>query len=118
MIRAFLRSKIHRASVTHVDIDYEGSLSLDEDMMTAAGLWPYERVEIWNVSNGERFSTYIIRGEKGSRHVKVFGAAGRKAKVGDTIIIAAYAYLEEDEVEFFTPKIVLMEEGNRIAEVK
>jgi aspartate 1-decarboxylase len=118
MIRAFLRSKIHRATVTHVDVDYEGSLSLDEDLMTAAVLWPYERVEIWNVSNGERFSTYIIRGEKGSRHVKVFGAAGRKAKVGDTIIIAAYACLEEDEVEFFTPKIVLMEEGNRIAEVK
>jgi aspartate 1-decarboxylase len=78
MIRAFLRSKIHRATVTHVDVDYEGSLSLDEDLMTAAGLWPYERVEIWNVSNGERFSTYIICGEKGSRQIKVFGAAGRQ----------------------------------------
>jgi aspartate 1-decarboxylase len=118
MIRAFLRSKIHRATVTHVDVDYEGSLSLDEDLMTAAGLWPYERVDVWNVSNGERFSTYIIRGEKGSRQVKVFGAAGRKAKVGDTIIVAAYAYLEDGEVEFFTPKIVLLGAGNRIAEVK
>jgi len=118
MLRAFLRSKIHRATVTHVDVDYEGSLSLDEDLMTAAGLWPFERIDVWNVSNGERFSTYIIRGEKGSGQVGVYGAAGRKVTVGDIIIIAAYVYLEDSEVEFFTPKIVLMEEGNRIAEVK
>jgi aspartate 1-decarboxylase len=118
MIRAFLRSKIHRATVTHVDIEYEGSLSLDEDLMIAAGLWPFERVEVWNVSNGERFSTYIIRGEKGARQVGVYGAAGRKVKVGDTIIIAAYAYLEDGEVEFFTPKIVLLEEGNKMAGIK
>ena len=118
MLRAFLRSKIHRATVTHVDIEYEGSLSLDEDMMTAAGLWLFERIDVWNVSNGERFSTYIIRGEKGSRQVGVYGAAGRKVKVGDMIIIAAYACIEDGEVEYFTPKIVLMEEGNRIAEIK
>ncbi len=65
MIRAFLRSKIHRTTVTHVDIEYEGSLSLGEDLMTAAGLWPFERIDVWNVSNGERFSTYIIRGGEG-----------------------------------------------------
>ncbi len=118
MLRAFLRSKIHRATVTHVDIEYEGSLSLDEDLMTAAGLWPFERIDVWNVSNGERFSTYIIRGEKGSRQVGVYGAAGRKVKVGDIIIIAAYAYLEDGEVEFFTPKLVLMGEENRIAGIK
>jgi len=118
MLRAFLRSKIHRATVTHVDVEYEGSLSLDEDLMTAAGLWPFERIDVWNVSNGERFSTYIIRGEKGSRQVGVYGAAGRRVQVGDTIIIAAYANLEDSEVEFFTPKIVLMGEGNRIAEIK
>ena len=80
MIRAFLRSKFHRATVTHVDIDYEGSLSLDEDLMKAAGLAPFERIDVWNVSNGERFSTYIIRAEKGSRQVGVYGAAGRKVK--------------------------------------
>ncbi|MDH4196225.1 MAG: aspartate 1-decarboxylase [Candidatus Aminicenantes bacterium] len=118
MIRAFLRSKIHRAAVTRVDIDYEGSLSLDEDLMTAAGLGPYERIEVWNVSNGERFSTYVIRGEKGSREVGVYGAAGRKVKPGDIVIIAAYAYLEDNELEFFTPKIVLLGEGNRVAAVK
>jgi len=118
MIRAFLRSKIHRATVTKVDIDYEGSLSLDEDLLTAAGLVPFERVEVWNVTNGERFSTYLIRGEKGSGEVGVFGAAGRKVTPGDLVIIAAYAYLEDNEVELFRPKIVLMEKGNRIAATK
>jgi aspartate 1-decarboxylase len=118
MIRAFLRSKIHRATVTHVDVEYEGSLSLDENLMKAAGLAPYERIDVWNVSNGERFSTYIIQGKKGSRQVGVYGAAGRKVRVGDTIIIAAYAHLEDSEVEFFTPKIVVLEAGNRIKEVR
>jgi aspartate 1-decarboxylase len=118
MIRAFLRSKIHRAAVTLVDIDYEGSLSLDEDLMKAVGLAPFERIDVYNVSNGERFSTYVIRGEKGSRQVGVFGAAGRKVKVGDVIIIAAYAYIEDDEVDLFAPKIVLMGEGNRIAGIR
>jgi len=118
MLRAFLRSKIHRATVTHVDIDYEGSLSLDEDLLAASGLQPFERVEVWNVTNGKRFSTYIIRGEKGSRQVGVYGAAGHKVRVGDVIIIAAYGYMDEDEMELFTPKVVLMDEGNRISEVK
>jgi aspartate 1-decarboxylase len=118
MIRAFLRSKIHRATVTRVDIDYEGSLSLDEDLMKAAGLAPFERIDVYNVSNGERFSTYVIRGEKGSRETGVYGAAGRKVKVGDVIIIAAYAYIEDDEVDLFAPKIVLMGEGNRIAGIR
>ena len=117
MLRAFLRTKIHRATVTRVDIGYEGSLSLDEDIMTAAGLWPYERIEVWNVTNGKRFSTYAIRGEKSSGRVEVYGAAGHKVSVGDVIIIAAYGYMDENEIELFTPSIVLMGEGNRIAEV-
>jgi aspartate 1-decarboxylase len=118
MLRSFLRTKVHRATVTRVDIGYEGSLSLDEDIMTAAGLWPYERIEVWNVTNGKRFSTYAIRGEKGSGHVEVYGAAGHKVSVGDIIIIAAYGYMDESEVELFTPTIVLMGEGNRITEVR
>lgn len=116
MLRAFLRSKIHRATVTHVDIDYEGSLAIDEDLMTAAGLWPLERIEVWNVTNGKRFSTYVLRGAKGSGEIKVFGAGGHKASVGDVIIIAAYAYMDEAEMERFTPRIVLCGEGNRIVE--
>jgi len=115
MLRAFLRSKIHRATVTHVDIDYEGSLSIDEDLMVAADLWPLERIEVWNVTNGKRFSTYVLKGVKGSREIKVFGAAGHKAAVGDIIIIAAYGYMDSAEMEHFTPKIVLLGEGNRIA---
>ena len=115
MLRAFLRSKIHRATVTHVDIDYEGSLSIDEDLMIAADLWPLERIEVWNVTNGKRFSTYVLRGRKGSREIKVYGAAGHKASVGDIIIIAAYGYMDSAEMEHFTPKIVLLGEGNRIA---
>ena len=115
MLRAFLRSKIHRATVTHVDIDYEGSLSIDEDLMIAADLWPLERIEVWNVTNGKRFSTYVLKGVKGSREIKVFGAAGHKAAVGDIIIIAAYGYMDSAEMEHFTPKIVLLGEGNRIA---
>jgi aspartate 1-decarboxylase len=116
MLRAFLRSKIHRATVTHVDIDYEGSLAIDEDLMTAAGLWPLERIEVWNVTNGKRFTTYVLKGEKGSREIKVFGAAGHKASVGDVIIIAAYGYMDDVEMEHFTPRIVLLGPGNRLLE--
>jgi len=118
MLRAFLRAKIHRATVTRVDIGYEGSLSLDEDILTAAGLWPYERIEVWNVTNGKRFTTYVIQGEKGSGRVEVYGAAGHKVSVGDVVIIAAYGYMDESEMELFRPKIVLMGEANRIDEVK
>jgi len=118
MLRAFLRTKIHRATVTHVDIGYEGSLSLDEDILAAAGLRPYERIEVWNVTNGKRFSTYAIRGEKGSGRVEVYGAAGHKVSVGDIIIVAAYGYVDDSEMDTFSPTIVLMGEGNSIAEVR
>ncbi len=118
MLRAFLRAKIHRATVTRVDVGYEGSLSLDEDLLAAAGLQPYERIEVWNVTNGKRFTTYLIRGEKGARQVGVFGAAAHKVAVGDIVIIAAYGYMDETEMEHFTPTIVLLGEGNRVAEIK
>lgn len=118
MLRAFLRAKIHRATVTRVDVGYEGSLSLDEDLLAAAGLQPYERIEVWNVTNGKRFTTYLIRGEKGARQVGVFGAAAHKVAVGDIVIIAAYGYMDETEMEHFTPTIVLLGEGNRVTEIK
>ena len=118
MIRAFLRSKIHRATVTMVDIEYEGSLALDDNLMKAAGLAPFERVEVYNVTNGERFSTYVVRGEPNSGQVGVLGAAGHKARVGDKIIIASYANLLDDEVGTFMPRIVILEEGNHIKEIK
>lgn len=118
MLRAFLRAKVHRATVTHVDIGYEGSLSLDQDLLEAAGLRPYERIEVWNVTNGKRFTTYLLSGGRGSRAVGVFGAAGHKVAVGDIIIIAAYGYMDEAEMEGFAPRVVLMDEGNRIAGIK
>jgi aspartate 1-decarboxylase len=116
--RSFLRAKIHRAEVTKVDLEYVGSLSLDGDLMDAAGLLPYERVEVYNVSNGKRFATYLIKAALGSGEVGVFGAAGHKVKPGDTLIIAAYALLDEEELEFFTPKIVILGGRNAVKEVR
>ena len=118
MKRSFLRAKIHRAGVTRVDVEYVGSLSLDEDLMNAAGLLPFERVDVYNVTNGKRFSTYVIKAARGSREVGVFGAAGRKAGPGDVLIVAAYALLEESELEFFRPRVVILGEGNVIAEIR
>lgn len=118
MKRTFLKSKIHRASVTEDDLDYEGSLGLDEDLMKAADLLPYERVDVYNVTNGERFATYLVKAEKGSGTVAVYGAAALKARAGDKVIIASYALIDEDEIDFFMPKVVLVDDRNRIKEIK
>lgn len=118
MKREVLIGKVHRAVVTAADLDYEGSLGLDEDLMKAAGLYPYEKIDVYNVTSGERFSTYLITAEKGSGTVAIFGAAAHKAKKGDKIIIAAYGFLEEFELEFHKPKAVLVDEKNRIKEVR
>ena len=118
MNRTFLKSKVHRAVVTAADTDYEGSLGLDEDLMKTADLLPYERVEVYNVDNGERFATYLIKAEPGSGTVAIYGAAARKAGVGDRIIIAAYASLGEDEIDFFMPKIILVDDRNRVKEIR
>ncbi|HCS48101.1 MAG TPA: aspartate 1-decarboxylase [Candidatus Aminicenantes bacterium] len=118
MKRIMLKAKIHPARVTETDINYEGSLSLDEELITAADMLPYEKVHIYNVSNGERFSTYLIKGEKGSGKVGVFGAAARRARVGDTLIIVSYVILDEEETEFFMPKILLLGTNNKIAQIK
>jgi len=118
MKRIFLKSKIHRASVTEDALDYEGSLGLDEDLMKEADLFPYERVDVYNVTNGERFSTYLVKAEKGSGTVAVLGAAALKARTGDKVIIASYALLDEDEIAFFLPKVVLVDGRNHIKEIK
>jgi aspartate 1-decarboxylase len=118
MKRIMLKAKIHHARVTETNLDYEGSLSLDEELITAADLLPFEKVHVYNVSNGERFSTYLIKGERGSGKVGVFGAAARRARVGDTLIIVSYVILEEEETEFFVPKILLLGAGNKIAQLK
>lgn len=118
MRRIMLKAKIHRARVTETNINYEGSLSLDKGLMDAAGIMPFEQVQVYNITNGERFSTYLIKGDRDSGVVGVNGAAAHKAKVGDKLIIASYVLLEEDELDFFMPKILILDENNKVKEIK
>lgn len=112
MIRTFLHSKIHSAKVTDARIEYEGSLGIDGLLMERASILPGEKVEIYDITNGERISTYAIPEEKGSGKIRVLGAAARKIKPGDKIIIATYCQLTEDEWLSHTPSIVRMDGNN------
>lgn len=112
MLVTILKSKIHGARVTGKDVSYEGSLTIDPELMEAAGLLPYEKVEIYNITNGERFTTYLICGKRGSREVILNGAAARKGEKGDMIIIAAFAQVEEKAAPQFRPTIVILDEDN------
>src|SRR3989338_5331659 len=114
MQRIILKSKIHRATVTDANIEYEGSITLDEELMYAAGLLPYEQVSIYNVTNGERFQPYVIKGERGSGEVCINGAAAHLAKKGHIIIIASYAGMEEIEAINYQPAMVYVDAKNRI----
>jgi aspartate 1-decarboxylase len=116
MFRTLLKSKIHRASVTHCELNYEGSCAIDEDLLDAANLGENEQVHIWNINNGERFITYAIRAERGSGIISVNGSAARRAAVGDLVIIAAFAQVHEDQVKGFEPKLVFVNPDNRIKE--
>ena len=116
MLRTLLKSKIHRASVTHCELNYEGSCAIDEDLLDAANLGENEQVHIWNINNGERFITYAIRAERGSRIISVNGSAARRAAVGDLVIIAAFAQVDEEEVKNFKPQLVFVDPDNRIKE--
>jgi aspartate 1-decarboxylase len=113
-----LYSKIHRATVTDANLNYVGSITIDVDLLDAAKMRVGQKVEILNINNGERFSTYIIRGERGKGDICLNGAAARKAHPGDKIIIVAYASYDEEELENYRPTVVLMnEEANTIAAV-
>ncbi len=114
MLRLMLRSKIHRATVTEANLEYEGSITLDEALMEAAGILPYEQVMVSNLNNGERFETYVIPGRRGSGIVCLNGPTARKAVVGDKIIIFCYEYYSEEELKGFKPRIVKVDEKNRI----
>jgi len=118
MKRVMLKAKIHKATVTETNIDYEGSLTLDENLMRAADLIPYEQVHVYNISNGERFITYLIRGKKDSGIVAVNGAAAHKVKSGDKLIIASYTLMEDEDIDFFIPKILITDGKNRIKKIK
>ena len=109
-----LKSKIHRATITDADLNYEGSLTVDKDLLDAVDLRPYERVMVYNINNGERFETYAIEGESGSGVIGLNGAAARKGLIGDQIIIVSYALFSEDELKDFSPKIVLLNKSNKI----
>ena len=113
MIRNFLRAKIHGATVTQADVEYVGSLTLDRDLMDAAGLLPFERIDVYNITGGQRFSTYVIEGESGSGIVGVNGAAAHLARPGDSVIIASYCQLQEEEIEIFTPRLIFVDQANR-----
>ena len=114
MRREMLRAKIHRATVTETNVDYEGSLTLDRALMEAADLRPFERIDVYNVANGARFSTYVIEGEAGGGTVCVNGAAARLASPGDRIIIAAYASYDDNEIRDHRPLVVLVDERNHV----
>ena len=113
MERILLKSKIHRATVTDSDLQYEGSLTIDENLMRLADIIPYEQIKIYNVSNGERFDTYAINGPAGSGAFCLNGAAARKGAKGDLIIIASYAHFEDAEAVKHKPKIILLGSDNR-----
>jgi aspartate 1-decarboxylase len=112
MKRTLLKSKIHRAKVTRAFLEYEGSISIDPVLMEAAQLIAFEKVEIYNCNNGERFSTYVIEGQKGE--IGLNGAAARKVYPGDLVIIAAYAEFEEAEIVEFKPQLVFVDSENKI----
>ena len=114
MLLTLLKCKLHRACVTHSELDYEGSCAIDSELMDRAGIREYEQIQIYNVTNGERFTTYAIRAEAGSRVVSVNGAAAHKANPGDRVIICAYASLNEAEVALFKPTLVYLDARNRV----
>ncbi|MCP3669279.1 MAG: aspartate 1-decarboxylase [Gammaproteobacteria bacterium] len=107
-----LKCKLHRACVTHAELDYEGSCAIDREFMDLAGILPYEQIQIYNIANGERFTTYAIEAEAGSRIISVNGAAAHKAAPGDRVIICAYAGMDQAAAEAFKPSLVYLNEHN------
>lgn len=118
MQRTMLQAKLHRVRVTHSELDYEGSCAIDEALLEASGIREYQQIDIYNVSNGERFTTYAIRGERNSGLISVNGAAARKASPGDILIIAAYASYSELELQRYHPQLVYVDGKNRIVSQK
>ena len=112
MKKTMLKAKLHRAVVTQCDLHYEGSISIDKDLLARSGILPNEQVDVLNINNGERFTTYAIEAPAGSRMIGINGAGARKAQMGDLVIIIAYAQMSAAEAETHEPRVVLMGEGN------
>lgn len=117
MNRTLLKSKIHRVTVTEADVEYEGSITVDRNLMDAADLHHYEQVHIFNVTNGNRFVTYVIEGERGSGEICVNGAAAHLARKGDCLIVASFASYSESECKTHVPKLVYVDGSNRITRI-
>lgn len=118
MIRTMLQAKLHRATVTQADLQYEGSCGIDEALLEAAGLREFQYIELYNITNGSRFTTYIIKAARNSGEISLNGAAARMAAVGDLLIICAYSNYTDAELSAYYPMIVLLDEKNRIAQIK
>lgn len=114
MYTTLLKCKLHRACVTHSELEYEGSCAIDGNLLDASGIREYEQIQIYNVNNGERFTTYAIRAEEGSRIISVNGAAAHKANPGDRVIICAYASYTDQEMEKFKPTLIYLDEHNHV----
>jgi len=114
MLRTMLQAKLHRVRVTKSELHYEGSCAIDDDLLDAAGIMEYQQIDIYNVTNGERFTTYAIRAQRGSRTISVNGAAAHKAQPGDILIIAAFATYSEIELHKYHPHLVYVDEFNHI----
>jgi len=111
---SLLKAKIHRATVTHAELNYEGSVAIDGLLLDASGIREYEQVHVYDISNGERFSTYAIRADEGSGIISLNGAAARRVQVGDLVILCAYVSMSEAEAAVFKPTLVYVDSGNRI----
>lgn len=118
MYRQMLKSKIHRATVTACELHYEGSCAIDDDLLDAANVRENEQIHVWNIANGERFVTYAIRAERGSGIISLNGSAARRAQLGDLIIIAAFGLVAEDDLDANPPRLVFVDEHNRIRDTR
>ena len=116
--RKFLRTKIHRATVTHADLHYEGSISIPPELLEASGIAEYEAVNVWNVTRGTRFETYAITGRRNSGEISINGAAAHLVNPGDIVIVACFTFLEPDEIADFKPKAIFVDGNNRIKEIR
>lgn len=114
MILTMMKGKIHRATVTQADLHYEGSISIDQDLLDMAGILPNEQVDILNITNGERFTTYAITAPRGSKTFGLNGAAARRVQLGDKIIIISYAQMEAEVAKTYVPDVVLLDENNEV----
>ena len=113
-----LKAKLHRACVTHAELEYEGSCAIDGKLLDLAGIHEYEQIQIYNISNGERLTTYAIRAEEGSRVISLNGAAAHKAAPGDRVIICSYVSIDEKEISKFKPTLVYLDENNHVTHIK